>query len=148
VSASSKAAAPLQRRIVNPWSWQDAFGFVQANDVSGTGRTIFCAGQTSVDENGRPLHPGDMSAQLESALDNLQVVLEAAGARLSDVVRLNYFTTDTQALLAAWETLTTRLDSADCRPASTLLGVQALAFPELLIELEATAITSDTDPNT
>lgn len=146
--SSSDSASALRRRIVNPWSWQDAFGFVQANEVAGAGRTIFCAGQTSVDENGSPLHPGDMRAQLECALDNLELVLEAAGARLSDVVRLNYFTTDTQALLGTWETLATRLERADCRPASTLLGVQALAFPELLVELEATACTSGAAPNT
>jgi len=38
----------MERRIINPWSWQDQFGYVQAHEVSGTRRVLFCAGQTSV----------------------------------------------------------------------------------------------------
>ena len=72
----------LERRAVNPWSWQDTFGFVHAQEVVGDGRMILCAGQASVDDEGRPLHAGDISAQIERAFDNLEVVLEAAGARL------------------------------------------------------------------
>ncbi|MDP6511726.1 MAG: Rid family hydrolase, partial [SAR202 cluster bacterium] len=58
---------------------------------------------------------------------------------LSDVVRLNYYVTDIDAFFAAAETLGARLGQAGCRPASTLLGVASLAFPELLVEIEATA---------
>ena len=65
----------MERHIVNPWSWQDAFGFVQANDVRGTGRVLLCSGQTSVDENGALLHAGDMAAQIRQALANLETVL-------------------------------------------------------------------------
>ena len=54
----------MERRIVNPWTWQDEMGYVQANDVSGAQRTIFLSGQASVDEEGTPVHPGDMEAQL------------------------------------------------------------------------------------
>src|SRR5918997_4469164 len=50
----------MERRIVNPWTWQDQMGYVQANDVSGAQRTIFLAGQGSVDGEGSPVHPGDM----------------------------------------------------------------------------------------
>ena len=138
--AVARSGAAIDHRVVNPWSWQDAFGFVQAHEIAGAGRTIFCAGQASVDEQGQPLHAGDMRAQAERALNNLEVVLDSAGARLGDVVRLNYYTTDLQALLGAWEIIATRLASRECRPASTLLGVQALAFPELLLEIEATAV--------
>lgn len=134
------------RRIINPWSWQDPFGFVQANEVTGASRTIFCAGQASVDEDGRPLHAGDMRGQTQRSLDNLEVVLTAAGAGLGDVVRLNDFTTDVGALLDTWETVVERLAQAQCRPASMLLGVQMLAFPELLVEIEATAIIGRREP--
>lgn len=54
---------------------------------------------------------------------------------LSDVVRLNYYVTDLDAFLGAGEVLGTLLANAGCRPASTLLGVAQLAFPELLIEI-------------
>jgi enamine deaminase RidA (YjgF/YER057c/UK114 family) len=130
----------VERRIINPWTWQDNFGYVQANEVSGVQRTIFLAGQTSVDEEGQPLHPEDMGAQLAQALDNLETVLREAGAELSDVVRLNTYTTDVDRFFEVYGGAAGRLAEAGCRPASTLLGVTRLAFPELLVEIEATAV--------
>jgi enamine deaminase RidA (YjgF/YER057c/UK114 family) len=128
------------REIVNPWSWQDQFEFVHANLITDAQRVAYVAGQTSVDADGTPLHQGDMAAQIEQALANLETVLEHSGMALSDVVRLNYYVTDLDAFLQAGQVLGTLLVNADCRPASTLLGVARLAFPELLIEIEATAI--------
>jgi enamine deaminase RidA (YjgF/YER057c/UK114 family) len=84
----------VERRTVNPWTWQDNFGYSQAIEVSGAQRTIFCAGQTSTDDEGSPVHPEDMHAQINYAFDNLETVLRESGAGLSDVVRLNYYTTD------------------------------------------------------
>jgi enamine deaminase RidA (YjgF/YER057c/UK114 family) len=130
----------VERRIINPWTWQDDFGYVQANEVSGTQRTLFLAGQVSVDEEGSPVHPEDMGAQLTQVMDNLETVLREAGAELSDVVRLNYYTTDVDRFFEAYGVAAGRLAEAGCRPASTLLGVTRLAFPELLVEIEATAV--------
>jgi enamine deaminase RidA (YjgF/YER057c/UK114 family) len=115
-------------------------GYVQANEVAGAGRTIYCAGQGSVDEEGRPMHSGDMGAQMGQALDNLEAVLEEAGAGLSDVVRLNIYTTDVDRFLEAYGSLAGRLTEAGCRPASTLVGVTRLAYPEMMVEIEATAV--------
>ncbi len=42
----------MERRVVNPWTWQDAMGFVQANEVSGAQRVLICSGQTSMDAEG------------------------------------------------------------------------------------------------
>jgi 2-iminobutanoate/2-iminopropanoate deaminase len=130
----------MERRIINPWTWQDQMGFVQAIEISGAQRTLFLAGQVSVDEEGRPLHPEDMSAQLNQAMDNLETVLREAGFELSDVVRLNYYTTDVDRFFEAYGGAAGRLAEAGSRPASTLLAVQRLAFPELLVEIEATAV--------
>lgn len=130
----------MERKIINPWEWQDQFGFVQANDISGAQRVLLCSGQTSVDAEGRPVHPGDMPAQITQTLDNLETVLNNAGLNLSDVVRLNYYTTDVDRFMEAAEVLGKRLGEAGCRPASTLLGVTRLAFPELLVEIDATAV--------
>lgn len=130
----------MERRVVNPWTWQEQFGYVQANEVSGAERTLWCAGQTSVDDEGNPLHESDMTAQVLQALDNLETVLRHAGFELSDVVRLNYFTTDVDAFIGAGDALGRRLGEAGCQAAGTLLGVQRLAFPQLLVELEATAV--------
>ena len=99
-----------------------------------------CSGQVSVDENGEPLHAGDMIAQVDQALDNLETVLKQAGFKLSDVVRLTYYTTDVDAFIAAAGEGGHRLAKAGCRPASTLLGVARLFHPEVLVEIEATAM--------
>ncbi|MFO7180280.1 MAG: Rid family hydrolase [Pseudomonadota bacterium] len=132
-------AAAMKRRIINPWTWQDQFGFVQANELFNARRMLICAGQTSNDENGNPLHPGDMAAQIQTAFDNLETVLRAADFALKDVMRLTYYTTNVDLLLQHWGTVMSRLQAGGARPASTLIGVTRLAFPEWLIEIEATA---------
>ena len=58
----------MERKIVNPWKWQDSYGFVQGHEVTGAQRVLYCAGQTSVDGEGNPLHTGDMAAQINQAL--------------------------------------------------------------------------------
>jgi enamine deaminase RidA (YjgF/YER057c/UK114 family) len=130
----------MNKTAVNPWTWQDQFGFSQAIDVSGAARVLYCSGQTSVGPEGAPRHGGDMRAQLTTALDNLETVLKSAGLGLPNVVRLNVYTTDVDQILAHWTAAFDRLSEAGCRPACTLLGVARLAFPDLLVELEATAV--------
>ena len=127
----------MERQVINPWSWQDAFGYVQANEIRAPQRVLVCAGQTSVDAQGTPLHPGDFRAQLTQALDNLETVLQAAGFSMADVVRLNIYTTDVDRLLEQWDVFATRTGG---KTAGTLLGITRLAFPELVVELEATAV--------
>jgi enamine deaminase RidA (YjgF/YER057c/UK114 family) len=130
----------MQRRPVNPWTWSLGFAFNQAELIQGQRRLLVCSGQTATDADGRPQHPGDMAAQLTMALDNLEAVLAAAGMTLADVVRLGVFTTDVDRLLEHYRVVAERLEAAGVRPPSTLLGVARLAAPELLVELEATAM--------
>jgi enamine deaminase RidA (YjgF/YER057c/UK114 family) len=126
--------------VINPWTWQDQYGYVQANVISDGNRVVYCAGQASVDDDGNPMHEDDMAGQLDQSLNNLETVLGQAGATLSDVVRLNYFVTDIEAFFGAMATIGPRLGQANCRPASTLLRVSGLALPHLLVEIEATAV--------
>ena len=126
---------------INPWTWQDQLGFSQAIDVRGAERVVYCAGQTSNDADGNPLHVGDMAAQIHQALDNLETVLGAAGLKLESVVRLCYYTTDVPAFLEAMERVASRLQEGRCKPSSTLLGVASLFHPDILVELEATAVS-------
>ena len=132
----------MERRVINPWTWQDQLGFVQANEVTGAQKILVCSGQTSVDDDGNPVDAGDMPAQVNKALDNLETVLGQAGLKLSNVVRLNIYTTDVDAFRAFRITtgFGARLAKANCRFATTLLGVSRLALPGLLVELEATAV--------
>jgi len=129
----------MKRKIVNPWTWQDSRGFVQANVLTGVERLVICAGQTSVDAEGNALHAGDMRGQVAQTLDNLETVLGESGASLADVVRVTYYVTDLEAFAGARDVLRERLQAAGCRPAATLLVISGLALPELMIEIEATA---------
>ena len=103
-------------------------------------RAVCCtARQASVDGAGNPVHAGDIRKQIEQAFDNLETVLKAAGYGLANLVRLNYYTTDVDAFLRASDVIGARLAAAKCQPPGTLLGVSKLAFPGLMIEMEATA---------
>lgn len=127
-------------KAINPWTWQDPLQFAQAVEARGAGRVVFCAGQTSVDPDGRILHPGDMAAQLDRAFTNLETVLAGAGLTLANVVRLNYYVTDMNAFVGARHVIDARLGGLAVKPAGTLLGVACLYHPDLLIEMEATAV--------
>ncbi len=129
----------MERRIINPWTWQDQFGFVQANEVTDAERTLFTAGIVSVDQDGNLLHPGDMERQIDQTLDNMETLVRQAGFQLSDVVRFTYYTTDVEAFASAGHVLGTRLADAACRPATSLIGVAALFHPDCVVEIEAVA---------
>ena len=130
----------MERTAVNPWEWSVSMGFNQGEVVAGQTRTLFCAGQTSVDADGAPQHAGDMAAQIALALDNLEAVLDQAGMGLGDLVRLNIYTTDVDLLFEHYGVLAARTGAAPVAPPGTLLGVSRLAYPELMVELEATAV--------
>lgn len=128
-----------QARTVNPWRWQDQFGFSQALETTAAERVLYCSGQTSMNDDGVPVHAGSMGAQVRQAMDNLETVLATAGYGLADIVRLSVYTTDVDALFANYGELVARLAESGIQPPITLLGVERLAFPELMVEIEATA---------
>jgi enamine deaminase RidA (YjgF/YER057c/UK114 family) len=130
----------MKRSQVNPWDWSSQFGFSQGELVEGGQRVLFCAGQAALDENAKPQHEGDLRAQTTLALDNLDAVLKDAGMTLSNVVRLKVYTTGVDLMIQNYDVLVGRLAAAGIKPAQTLLGVNRLAFPELLVEIEATAV--------
>ena len=123
---------------INPWTWQDATAYSQAIVADAPARWVFLSGQASMSAEGAAVHAGDMAAQMRQCFDNIETVLGQSGGDLSHVVRLNVYTTDVEATFAAWNVWTERV--GDLRPTCTLLGVAALAFPELLVEIEATAL--------
>jgi enamine deaminase RidA (YjgF/YER057c/UK114 family) len=130
----------VEQRAINPWAWQDNFGFSQAIEFKKHERVLLCSGQTSVDENGMAVHAGDIGAQIGKALDNLETVLGKAGMTLGNVVQMNIYTTNVEAIMPALGVWSERLGAAGCKPACTLLGVAALFEPEIMVELEATAV--------
>jgi len=130
----------MKRIAVNPTEWSIPFEFNQGEVVEGHTRTLYCAGQTSIGDDGQPKHAGDYRAQATLALDNLAAVLEGAGMTFANVIRLTIYTTDVDAALANFDILTEAAKAAGIRPPQSLIGVAALAFPDLMIEIEATAV--------
>jgi enamine deaminase RidA (YjgF/YER057c/UK114 family) len=130
----------MNRIPINPWSWSSKLGFDQAQLIDRPRRELVCSGQDAVDADGNPQHPGDMAAQLELAVDNLEAVLAAAGMTLADIARLNVYTTDIDELFKHWPSLTDRFGNRGGGFATSVLGVTRLAAPQLLVLLEATAV--------
>lgn len=130
----------LKKRSINPWAWQDKFGFVQANEITNARRMLFTAGIVSVDGEGSLLHPGDMEKQIRQIVDNLEEILEQANFKLSDVVRFTYYTTDVEDFGKAAHVLFGRLEKAGCKLATSLIGVDSLFHPDCVVEIEATVV--------
>lgn len=128
----------MDRTNVNPWEWSKGFGFSQAVEIRGAEQVLICSGQTAMSEDGSRPSSLDMADQVHEAFENLAAVLQAAGLTAADVVRVNYYTTDVDELVTVLRPHASRF-FGDNLPASTLLGVARLAFPELKIEIEVTA---------
>ncbi|MEP0942135.1 MAG: RidA family protein [Rhizobiaceae bacterium] len=129
----------MQRTAVNPWDWSQKLGYNQAEIIEGAVKQLVCAGQTAVDSNGNPQHPGDMRSQIDLALSNLEAVLNEAGMDLRNVTRLSIFATDVDEALKNFDLLGMRFGPIQCAPPMTLLGVNRLALSGLMFEIEATA---------
>ena len=129
----------MKRTPINPWPWSLNFGYNQAEILDGATKHLICAGQTSVDAEGNPQHPGDMRGQMSLALDNLETVLKAADMSLANVTRLTLYATDVDEVLKNYDLLGARFGPLNAAPPMTLLGVTRLAIPPLMFEIEATA---------
>jgi enamine deaminase RidA (YjgF/YER057c/UK114 family) len=130
----------MQRREINPTDWLLGFGINHGIEVTGAQRVLYLSGQTSNGPDGAPLYAGDIVAQFRRAWSNLADALAEAGMDATNIVRLNIYTTDVAAFMASAGDLVPIYAGAGCRPVCTLLGVAALFEPEIMIELEATAV--------
>jgi enamine deaminase RidA (YjgF/YER057c/UK114 family) len=105
------------------------------------GRHVVLRGQTGVDLNEVMRGYGDASAQARQAMDNVETLLAEAGARLSDVAKATVFVTDRAFLAGVSEAVLDRLEGL--APAFTVMIVKGLASPELLMEVDITAVIPD-----
>ena len=105
-------------------------------------RMVFVSGQVSIDAEGKVVAPGDLPGQARQVYANLRAALEGAGAAPEDVVKLTTYVVgykpEFRPRIGAARSMV--FDST-ALPASTMVGVQALAEPEYLIEVEAIAVT-------
>ena len=130
----------MERTAVNPVTWSQEMGFNQGEVISGETRTLYISGQTAMSKDGRPEHDGDVEAQLALAVANLEAVLAEAGMSMDNLVRLNVYTTDVDAMFPHYGVLAEKLGAAGVAPTTTMLGVTRLAIPGQMVELEGTAV--------
>jgi len=128
----------MEKRQVNPWSWQDRLGFSQAWRVDGAETVVFVAGQGPVSADGDLVGEGDFEAQVRQTFDNLTIVLEQAGASLASVVKLTVYLTDIAMLRDYGRVRDVLIPGPP--PASTAVQVGALAISGMMIEVEAIAV--------
>lgn len=130
----------MQKREINVTDWLLGFNLNQAIEVTGGQRVLYLSGQAANAADGTPMHKGDLVAQFRLAWTNLKDALAAADMSPSHVVRLNMYTTDMDAFMAVAGELAEIFAADGCKPTCTLLGVSRLFEPDLMIELEATAV--------
>lgn len=127
----------MEKQQVNPWSWQDKFGFSQAWRVDDAAAVVFLSGQAPVSADGE-LVGQDFEAQARQTFENLRTVLEAAGASFDDVVKVTVYLTDISTLRDFGRIKAEFIEGP--QPASTAIQVGALALPGMTIEVEAIAV--------
>jgi len=124
-------------RFSNPSTLEKPPGYSQVVEITGPARIIYIAGQLGVDRNGSFVGgPGDFGAQCRQAFENLNAALEAIGAGFADVVKITNFLVGMENM-ATFRAVRDQFLNTMAPPASTTIGVPALARPGGLFEVEA-----------
>jgi enamine deaminase RidA (YjgF/YER057c/UK114 family) len=131
---AAKSASHERMRISSGGRWEPLVGYSRAVRV---GPHVYVAGSTSADADGAVRAPGDAYMQARLALETARAALQAAGARMEDVVRTRMYVTD----ISRWEEVGRAHGEcfADVRPAATMVEVRALIDPAMLVEIEVEA---------
>ena len=126
-----------RQNISSGTSWEETVGYSRAVRV---GNIVEVAGTTAVDENGQVIGAGDPYEQTRYVFTKIEKALKEAGATMKDVVRTRTFVTD----IKEWEAIGKAHGEyfREIKPAATMVEVRALIEPELLVEIEVTAILS------
>ena len=127
----------MNKQQVNPWTWQDQFGFSQAWRVDSPQSIVFVSGQGSLSPDGELVGDGDFEAQTRQVFENLQAVLADAGASLDAIVRITVYLTD-MSKLRDFGRIKAEFIAGE-QPASTAVEVSSLALPGMMIEVDALA---------
>ena len=127
-------------RLINPATMEKPPGYTHIVEIKGNARMVFFAGQLGVDTSGKFVGgPGDFKAQTVQAFENLRTALEAVGADFGQLVKINNYLVDIERNMAAFREVRDRYLVRAQLPASTTIGVPALARPGGLFEIEAVA---------
>jgi len=126
-------------QFLNPPGLSKPNGFTQVV-VAPPGKLVYVSGQVSVNASGDVVGKGDLRAQVTQAMENLKTALTAAGATMKDLIKVNYYVVNMkQDQVPVIREIRAKYLPAEHPPASTLVGVTALAREEYMIEIEAVA---------
>ncbi len=127
------------KTVVNPSNLADTtqYGYSQAAIVSPKAKVIYVAGQIGVSEDG----PNDFESQVDRSFDNLIAVIEAAGGRIEDVVKITLLIKNHDEKKLQYLVSKRRAVFGDSPPASTLIPVPTLALESLDFEIDAVVVT-------
>jgi 2-iminobutanoate/2-iminopropanoate deaminase len=123
---------------INPSGVKAPFGAFSNAAWAPPGRTLHISGQVAADDKGEIVGEGDIAAQTEQTLRNLETILHSAGGTFDDIVSVTVFVTDMSGLAAIHEVR--RKFFKPPYPASTLVQVKSLVDPRLMIEINAVAV--------
>jgi len=128
----------MEKRIINPWKWQDERHYAQAVELKAVQSTLYCAGQAAVHDDGTS-STDDMKTQLELAIKNLERVISEAGYETKNIVRLNVYTTSHDEFLPHFDLFGEWIAKNGIQQASSFIEVKTL-YETLKVELEATVV--------
>jgi len=130
----------MTKQYLNPKELNTPRFYTHAVTAQGGGKLVYVSGQVSWDQNGAVVGKGDMRAQSEQVFKNVSVALKAAGAGWGDVIKMNgYMVGMNLEHVTAYREVRQRFLKAGALPASTLVGVERLVDPDLLLEVEVVA---------
>ena len=130
----------MKKQYLNPKEMSTPRFYTHAVTAEGTGKLVYVSGQVSWDAGGNVVGKGDMRAQSEQVFRNVTAALKAAGADWGDVIKMNGYMVGMNAeRVSAYREVRQRFLKEGALPASTLVGVEALVHPDLLLEVEVIA---------
>jgi len=94
----------MEKKVINPWNWQDARNYVQAVEVKHVDSTLYVSGQCAISEDGISSNAG-MRTQIFHTIENLEKVIQSSGYEAQNLVRLNIYTTDSTALFENFDVI-------------------------------------------
>jgi 2-iminobutanoate/2-iminopropanoate deaminase len=128
----------MEKRIINPWTWQNDRNYAQAVEVKNVQSTLYVSGQTAIDDNGIT-SDADMRTQISKTFENLEKVILQADFELKNIVRLNVYTTDHPAFFENFDIWQSWITKHGIEQASNVIEVKTL-FETLKVEMEATVV--------